>query len=148
MGKAPSFEKLLAKQIAKVVNGGKNEYIHSLIKQSSYSMFVLMPLFALLVYLFNRKSLFIHALIFSVHFHSFLFLLLTLWLLVNSFYQSLALFMIVLILGFIYLTISMRGVYPQGRVRALLKSIAIVLVYDVLITGALLFIAFLALIVN
>ena len=75
-----ALNRYLARQIARIGTTGISEFIHLFVKSISYAMFVLMPVFALIVRLFFRKrsGYYIGALIFSVHYHSFIFLLLTL----------------------------------------------------------------------
>jgi hypothetical protein len=123
------FEKYLAQQLAKMANGGENEFTHSLIKCFSYAMFLMMPFFALLILLMNRKSYYVNALLFSIHFHSFMFLLFSIYLLANLIFRADILLPVSLILGLVYVYRSMRLIYPQGRLKALWKSLLILVVY-------------------
>ena len=87
-------------------------------------MFVLLPLFALslkLVYI-RSKRLYIEHLVFSLHLHAFLFLLLTLLLLFqaaapHAFFAG----SVVTLAALLYPFLAMRVVYQQGRLKTFLK---------------------------
>jgi hypothetical protein len=75
-GGEPSFLKRLTyRQSAKLTLGGDG-LGHALIKNISVGMFLLMPLFALLLKVFYRRQrpLYVQHLIFSINLHSFFFL--------------------------------------------------------------------------
>jgi hypothetical protein len=77
----------------------------------------------------NRKSYYVNALLFSIHFHSFMFLLFSIYLLANLIFRADILLPVSLILGLVYVYRSMRLIYPQGRLKALWKSLLILVVY-------------------
>jgi len=96
---------------------------------ASRIVFLLIPVFALLLKLIyiRRKRLYFEHLIFSLHFHSFLFLLMTLAMVVNLFYEETTL--AVLLLGGIYLFLAMRRVYRQSRRKTMGKLVLLGLGY-------------------
>jgi hypothetical protein len=69
-----------------IVNSGASEYSHMLIKNFSYMMFILMPLFGVWIFIFGRKRLkyYLEALTISIHFHCFVFLMFTIIVLIGS----------------------------------------------------------------
>jgi hypothetical protein len=101
-------------------------------------MFVLLPLFALITgWFYSRKKYFYvqHA-IFSLHFHSFVFLLfLVTWLvtrLITNDWVALGVTVLAMLLVFVYLVAALNGMYRQGFWRSLLKGLAISLIYWIL----------------
>jgi len=97
-------------------------------------MFILLPLFALFFKMFysSKKFLYTDHAIFSIHFHSAVFLLFILFWILNlilpflSPYTSIA----QLILPCFYLAIALRHVYQQSILISVLKTIALVLLYS------------------
>ena len=100
------------------------QYIQRLMRNFSYSLFLFMPLFALLlkiVYI-RRHQFYTEHLIFAIHFHTFAFVVsfLFLWL---DYYQDKFLFSMLLILGIpLYLLIAMKVVYGQGWIKTMVKA--------------------------
>lgn len=121
------------------------EYYHTILKYTSYLMFIFMPLIAfllLIVYYFKRKFYYEH-LIFSVHLHTILFLFLIITLLMSqiSFLEELA------TLGFIfgsifYIIISLRRVYKQNYFLTIIKFLLISFIYLMLFTSGLIAISY------
>lgn len=110
-------------------------------------MFVLLPVFALFVYLLHNKKKYYYTqhLIYSVHIHSFLFfllLILTLFSLLSAgkIWDSIIVFA-TWIIPFIYLTISLRNVYQQSYGWAVFKAFILLLLYTVILVIALLSVA-------
>jgi hypothetical protein len=102
-------------------------------------MFVLLPLFALLIGLFyNREKYFYvqHA-IFSIHFHAFVFLSFILALLLDLIlpgdWTGLILWSAAYLFAFIYLAIALGKAYQQSLFLSTLKTVAIICVYSLLI---------------
>jgi hypothetical protein len=103
-------------------------------------MFVLLPLFALYVgWFYNRKKYYyVNHVIFSVHFHSFVFLFFLLLLLLNLVipgeWTGMILSAIAVVVVFIYLIAALRGMYGQSYWLALVKGLAITVVYFITFT--------------
>ena len=98
-------------------------------------MFVLLPLFAWFVsWFYNRKKYYYvqHA-IFTIHFHSFLFLLFMVVMLVTKPMESYQAIMWTVfasyLLVYVYLVAALRGMYQQAVWLSALKGLAIGLLY-------------------
>lgn len=100
-------------------------------------MFILLPLFALYVGWFydRKKYYYVNHAIFSVHFHSFVFLFFLFMLLLNLVlpgeWAGLILMAITPIVVFVYLVAALRGMYGQSFWRTLGKGLAITLLYSI-----------------
>jgi Protein of unknown function (DUF3667) len=98
-------------------------------------MFILLPLFALYVGWFydRKKYYYVNHAIFSVHFHSFVFLFFLFMLLLNAIipgeWIGLILTVITPIPVFIYLVAALHGMYGQSFWVTLGKGVAISLIY-------------------
>jgi len=105
-------------------------------------MFLLLPLFALYVGWFysRKKYYYVNHAIFSVHFHSFVFLLFLFFLLLSVIIPGpltgLILAGISPIPIFIYLVAALHGMYQQSWRLSLLKGLAIALLYMITLTLA------------
>ncbi|HSZ87661.1 MAG TPA: hypothetical protein VK787_16625 [Puia sp.] len=102
-------------------------------------MFVLLPLFAFFVSCFySRKKYFYaqHA-IFTIHFHSFIFLLFLLVLLLDKIFpwewSGLIICAVGLFVGFLYLTFALKKVYQQSLILSGVKALAISFIYSIVV---------------
>lgn len=99
-------------------------------------MFILLPLFALYVGWFysRKKYYYVNHAIFSVHYHSFIFLLFLVFLLLARLIPAIgfqiALALLSLILTFVYLVAALHGMYGQSVGRSLLKGMGIAFLYS------------------
>ena len=111
-------------QMARTARGSGREFILLIIKNFSYMVFMLMPFFGFLVYVFHRKQeyRYIGTLVFSLHFHSFAFLALSLLLLLGRIPGMSPVTLLAPIVLAIYLYLCLRSVYGQSRISALLKT--------------------------
>jgi hypothetical protein len=106
-------------------------------------MFILLPLFALITGWFysRKKYLYVQHAVFSIHFHSFVFLfLLLVWLLsklITNDWVDIGVTVFAMLLVFVYLVAALRGMYRQSVWLSLLKGLAISLLYWMLIIGVL-----------
>lgn len=104
-------------------------------------MFVLLPLFALYVgWLYPRKKYYyVNHAIFSVHFHSFVFLFFLFLLLLNVIipgnWTGVILAAISPLPIFIYLVAALRGMYGQSVGMSLLKALAISVLYAITLSA-------------
>lgn len=103
----------------------------SLIEELPKAMFLLLPVFALLLKLLyvRRKRFYIEHFVFSLHFHAFAFALFTI-VLVTRFDM---LFMLAGIAIVVYLLVAMKRVYEQGAVKTFLKWLVLGYVYFMLV---------------
>lgn len=102
-------------------------------------LFVLLPIFALVLYLFNRRkysNYFVHF-IFSLHFHSFMFIVLALYLIITTYITTDAfginywIFLAILIILLVYLFVSQRRVYGDRIGIIIVKIIFGFLLYAI-----------------
>jgi hypothetical protein len=122
-----NFNKFLVHQMHKLANSSSAEFTHLLMKNISYMMFLLMPVFGAWIYLFNKEMMkyYIESLTVSVHFHSFAFLMFTILLLISS----IAGLEIFLLLEFfimpLYMLIMLRRVLKQSWLLTIGKTVII-----------------------
>jgi hypothetical protein len=119
--------KYIVRQMSRISTEGQEGFNHMLVKGISYMMFALMPLFALFIFLLNRKKAqyYIGTLIFSIHYHSFLFLLLTVSLVVNRSVGTSLTWLVPFIVCPFYLYLALRHVYDGSRMRMIGKTLLI-----------------------
>lgn len=124
------FTRFIERRAVELSIQGSQAFIAKMVHNASKAIFLLIPFVALLlkiIYL-RRKRLYHDHLIFSLHFHSFLFLLLLV-------YQLLAYFLfetpvwIMLMLVLIYLSLSLKQVYNQRWWKTILKMTVLLLLY-------------------
>ena len=132
------FMRKLYRQSAKFANlfEGENadDLLHTVTKNLSVVMFVLMPFVAalLLFFYFRRGRYYYEHLIFSVHIHTVLFMLFSLALLITYFLDSQTTSSIMnfsLLLGWIYFFLSLKRVYGQTWFITTVKFLLLSLVY-------------------
>jgi hypothetical protein len=125
--------KFIIHQMHKIANNRASaaEFSHLLIKNISYMMFVLMPVFGVWIYVFNRKKqkYFIESLVTSIHYHCFLFLILTILLLIGALIKNELPILALPFIGAVYLFLMFRRVFRQSVWMILLKMICIGLLY-------------------
>jgi hypothetical protein len=125
--------KFVFHQMHKIANNGASaaEFSHLLIKNISYMMFILMPVFGAWIYLFHRRKqkYFIESLVTSVHFHSYLFLILTVLVIIGALIKMELPILAMPIIGTIYLFLMFRKVFQQSVFLTLVKMLGIGLLY-------------------
>ncbi len=140
----PKLVQYLKRQIIKVKQSPKS-LSDALLDYIPKMMFVLLPAFALslkLIYL-RSKRFYIEHLVFSLHLHAFLFLLLTLLLLVDfAAPRAAAATPLAVIAALLYPYFAMRVVYKQSWGKTFLKYVLLALNY--LILAAFMFLTALA----
>ncbi len=115
------------------------------VKRLPQLMFVLMPVFALLLKLLYRRSeqFYLSHLIFAIHFHAFVFLVFIVALLIYI-TSELKLSSIFLVFIPIYLFQCLKRVYSEGFWVRLIKSFVLVLIYVLILGSSLSVLAFIA----
>jgi hypothetical protein len=118
------FNRFMARQLSRIENDGKAEFKHKLRSAVSYMTFFLMPIFALYMFLLYRKQTeyYIDCLVFSVHFHSFIYLLFTLILIIHLLLKWDFLYLAIPIFLGAYCYWGLRRVYGQSRLLTILKT--------------------------
>jgi hypothetical protein len=117
----------MIKQLLRIGSGQKEEFNHVLMKAVSYMMFALMPVFGFFVYLLHRKKeqWYINTLVFSVHFHCFVFLTLIVCWLINRLVDIPGVFFVPPVIFPVYLFLAFRNLYGNSRFVTLIKTIII-----------------------
>ncbi len=106
------------------------------LKYMSWAFFLLLPVFALLLWLFyfRRNHYYIRHLIFSIHLHSFIFIVFILLTLIYMIFEG-NLGLISLILFFtipVYLLLALKRFYGQGIGKLFLKFAGITVIYNLI----------------
>ena len=127
------YDRNIYRTLVKLTTGHATmeEISHKFYKNISSLMFFLMPVFAAYLYMiYRRKKLFYtEHLIFSIHFHSLIFLLLCFWQLFS--WAGLNLEMYFSILFFVYLVLYMHKVYEQKWLKTFFKAVLLVFSYTI-----------------
>ncbi len=118
--------------------------ISVLLKYLSWTFFILLPLFAFILKIFyiRRNQYYIRHLIFSIHLHSYLFLLLIVLISLKLLFLS-GIFWIgsILILSFPgYFVLAVRKFYGQNFGKIFLKFIGISVIYNIALWASVLFV--------
>ncbi len=122
----------------KISEKGPAELRRRIIGNFPQIMFLLMPFFALLIKLFYRRSddLYTHHLVFSLHFHTFAFILFVVMILCDitgiGLLRQAASLLVVLIPWYLYR--GMKLISGQSRVRTMIKTVILLLFYWVVST--------------
>jgi hypothetical protein len=114
-------------QMARIGRGGQETIRHLILKSLSSMMFVLMPVYGVLLYFVFRKRAphYIAALIFSLHYHSFAFLVLGLLSIASGLlHQELFLLLLPIVLA-VYQYLAFRTAYGCSAPGALAKTLVI-----------------------
>ena len=128
-GNEPGWAKLLMRQSFKIMVSTGQSFTTVLEHTASKLIFVLIPVFALLLKLFyvRRKRLYFEHMIFSLHLHSFFFLMMLLFLLAG-FFMNTSIFWLILIF-LVYGFFALKRYYQQSFRKTLAKEFLITLSY-------------------
>jgi hypothetical protein len=112
----------------------------ALISSFSKAMFVLLPIFALILKMLyiRRKRLYYDHFIFAVHIHAQVMLLLILTLLMAWVFPSLSLGSYPYLLAVVFAYFAMRRVYRQGWIKTAAKLVLLLITYSVIVAVGLL----------
>lgn len=115
----------IMRQLQRVSTEGNASFNHALLKGISYMTFAFMPLFALYIFLLFRKyaGFYMNTLIFSIHYHCFIFLLLTVSIVADRLTGFSIVFIFFLLLCPIYLFLALRRVYGGSKIVAIGKTL-------------------------
>lgn len=111
-----------------------------LLKNISFMMFVLMPFFGFILYLFYRSQRrnYVEHLMFSVHFHTFVFLLIMFAILLEVVFPRISTEEWVFLISTVYLFFALRYVYKESYLVTAAKLLPVGFVY--LVSLAILFV--------
>lgn len=126
------FVARFADKFSKFSSSGE-ESKQKLFKNLSFMMFLLMPFFAFVLYLYYRKQdrNYVEHLMFSIHLHTFYFILLIVAMLLGKLLPSLDFELVVFGIMILYLFLALRYVYKQTYLRTLLSLLPIAFAYFV-----------------
>ena len=130
---------------AKQLEGGTGDFVNQFLDYLPQLMFLMLPLFALVVQLFYLFSgyHYLQHLVFGLNFHSVVYLL---YLLGEAFgFISANIDSVLLLFTLFYLPLALRRVYQSSIPAALFKSLAIAIVYGALLVFGLVAITILTL---
>ncbi len=124
------FNRHFAKQMARLVND-QDEFADEWIGNMSIAMFFLMPVFALLLWLFaaKPKPYYIDSLMFSLNTHSFFFLALTIDYLIAILWSNNFIFMLIVLGMFGYIGVGTKRLQPINWKRSFFKTFIIATCY-------------------
>ena len=130
----PTFKMGISKVVTFAKGGEQSK--QKLLKNVSFMMFLLMPFFGFILYLFYYKQRrnYVEHLMFSVHFHTFFFLLTILALGIEFLYSGFDVDTWVFIISLLYLFLALHRVYGSSYLRTFLRLIPISLVYLISLT--------------
>ncbi|MER2998643.1 DUF3667 domain-containing protein [Pontibacter populi] len=102
-----------------------------LLKNTSFMMFILMPFFGFVLYLFYRRQdrNYVEHLMFSIHFHTFFFLITIVAIGIEYFIKSFEVDTWVFWIALLYLFLAMLRVYKQSFWRTFLKFLPVSFLY-------------------
>lgn len=102
-----------------------------LLKNTSFMMFILMPFFGFILYIIYRKQRrnYVEHLMFSIHFHTFFFLIIILSLIIEYIFKGFNVDAWVFWIAGIYMFFALRHVYKQSYFLTLLNMIPIAFLY-------------------
>jgi hypothetical protein len=125
------FKRQLNRFIGQGQEAAQQQVLHVLVRTLPKAMFVLVPVFALLVHLLYRRAgrFYAEHFLFALHFHAFAFFTLTAFILV----PLTSLRPVGQLLITLYLFLSLRRVYGQPLVRTGLKAVLLMVSYGVLL---------------
>lgn len=131
------FKKLLIRQAKKFVIKGDN-FLVFVVKNSSWTIFLLIPIFAFLLHILHikRKRYYVEHLIFGIHFHTAAFFIMLILMLLIKVLPTI-IFQAAIVYLSIYLLLAMKRYYQQSWGKTLLKFILLVLSYNLIILFAL-----------
>lgn len=141
-----NFEQRLEEN-AKTLGSDQSEFVSQLVEYMPQIMFILLPAFALLLrvcYLFSPFHYLQH-LVFSLHFHSFAYVLYLVGALVSSWVYEAGIGLPLVLISAVYLTLAFMRAYRSSLAGAVGKAIVILLVDAVMLLMAFAFITLLAL---
>lgn len=110
----------------------EDTFTRELFANLSLAMFLLMPLFAFILWVFNRKTsgFYMNALVFSIHYHSVAFILFSIDMLIGFAFNRFGTTVFFIALTLIYLLLAMKRVYGYSFLKNLGKFIKVTTLYS------------------
>ena len=135
MDKPGFFERIMIRQVAKMAQNGQGQYIIEVLRNTSISMFILMPLFAIFLWMFYRRNspFYVSHLVFSIHYHAVFFLFLAIGF-VADIWLDLPLINPLLGMALLYQLFALKNVYLNPWMATIGKFFACNLLYFIALT--------------
>jgi hypothetical protein len=106
----------------------------------SQAMFLLLPLFALLLKIFYRQTFYLAHLVFAIHLFSAMFIVFALTMSIESvadrYVAVMLLQLVLLVYVIVYFVIALRTTYQQSWLKSVLKFLALLLIFLPILGGA------------
>jgi len=110
------------------------------VNQYSQAMFLLLPVFALLLKIFYRKTYYLSHLVFVVYLFSAMYIvfaaILSFETMADVYIAVMIVQLVFLVYMLAYVMIALRVTYQQGWLKTTLKCLALVLIFSTIIAGA------------
>ena len=115
---------------AKRANENPELFVQTMFKAASVTMFIMLPFFGLLLYFFHfrKHKFYVEHLVHSIHFHSFLFVILLFALIANWAFDWSGYSWIFLV-AFVYLLLSLKTSYRQSYLKSIFKALLLLPIY-------------------
>ena len=133
------FQQVIDKRTIEVRQKGQGEVLSEISETVNHNlpkiMFVLLPIFALLLKLLyiRRRVYFVDHAVFSLHFHAFAFILFLLAFLLTLIFKKLSLGGWIVLILLLYLFFALRKVHKQSVMKTLTKIFLLLISYSVFI---------------
>lgn len=140
------WDQLVAKQFIKTIKDPSG-FTWYMVGNLIWMLIFLMPAVAMMLKLLyiRRKRYFVEHLTFMFHFHSFAFLLATVFILVANYFDKNWIYLVLLIGIPLYLLVGLLRYYKQGFIKTFIKFIMLVFSYALLSTIFFLFLTLISL---
>ncbi|MFT6866473.1 MAG: hypothetical protein ACJA08_001304 [Cyclobacteriaceae bacterium] len=129
------FKKYTTKQFIRLQMSDTDSISSYMIKNVPVLMFILLPIYALILKLFFRKKRYIHHLIHSIHLHSFMFMMLTLMWFSRIIFPALEEFfgIAVFFILCLYVVISFIKNYSLSKLKATFSMLLSGMIYSIVL---------------
>jgi hypothetical protein len=126
-----NFTRTALQKVARFISYSPEERTHRFYKNVSLMMFLFMPFFAFILKgaYFRQKRNYIQHLIFSIHFHCFLFLIFTISVLIDALVGTNITEPFAILLSILYFFLALYFFYKQSLVRTVFKGTGILFMY-------------------
>lgn len=131
------FERILRTNVPNAIRNPR-DFLGTVIDRGPYLMFLMLPIFALLLKLLyvRRRRLYVEHLIFSLHIHAFTFFAFTTGVLLHQlevgWVSTIA--TSIEVSPVLYLVIAMGHVYDQGLIKSTIKASILLTIYSIVLT--------------
>lgn len=135
LGVESDFGMILVQQLGKIVEKRGEGFSELILKNVSFLMFILLPIFALLLFIFFRKNkyYYLEHLVHAFHLHAFIFLFLSGYLLFSFYVYDIFHFGWALLITLIYIFFSLKNVYGYKFWGTFLRGSLLIFLYNIVL---------------